>query len=111
MAPAPTRTPGSNPSVGRRSAGEVKLEGGSISAARQGRREIRYDMMIQGGRVDDPSLGLSAVRDVAIIRGKLALVAPDIPRSDARQVINARGRKLQPFVTIKGGKTYGSVNV
>ena len=47
------------------------------------RAETRYDMMVQSGLVVDLSLGPSAVRDVAISRGKIALVAPDIPRSEA----------------------------
>jgi len=29
-----------------------------------------YDLLIKGGRVIDPSAGLDAVRDVAIVRGK-----------------------------------------
>jgi len=48
---------------------------GNVSAA-------TYDLIIKGGRVIDPSVGLHAVRDVAIVAGKIAAVEADI-RGDA----------------------------
>jgi dihydroorotase len=52
--------------------------------------------VIKGGRVIDPSQGLSADRDVAIQGGRIARLAPDIPAAEARQVINAKGRLVTP---------------
>ena len=37
-----------------------------------------YDLVIKGGRVIDPSLGIDATRDVAIIGGRIAAVAANI---------------------------------
>ena len=43
-----------------------------------------YDLVIKGGRVIDPSVGLDAIRDVAIVAGKIAAVDADI-RVDAAE--------------------------
>src|SRR5688500_13666045 len=51
-----------------------------------------YDLLIAGGRVIDPGLGLSAVADVAISGGLIALVAPNIPRAEVAEVFDARGK-------------------
>jgi dihydroorotase len=37
-----------------------------------------YDLVIKGGRVIDPSVGLDAIRDVAIIGGRIAAVEANI---------------------------------
>jgi dihydroorotase len=51
-----------------------------------------YDVVIKGGRVVDPSQRLNRVLDVAIANGRLAAVQPNIPASDAAEVIDARGK-------------------
>jgi dihydroorotase len=58
--------------------------------------QARYDLLVRGGHVVDPSQNLSAVRDIAIARGKVARIAPSIPESEARQVVDARGRYVTP---------------
>jgi dihydroorotase len=55
----------------------------------------RYDLMIRGGRVIDPSAGLDAIRDVAIARGRIAAIGAAIP-GDAAEVIDARGKLVVP---------------
>ena len=60
-----------------------------FSAARP--RAASYDLVVQGGRVIDPSLGIDAVRDVAIAGGRIAAVEPGIDAGGA-QVVNASGR-------------------
>jgi dihydroorotase len=55
-----------------------------------------YDLVIAGGRVIDPSQKLSAERDVAILRGRIAAVAANIPRTQARQVFDAKGKIVTP---------------
>src|SRR5215467_5372996 len=54
-----------------------------------------YDLVIKGGRVIDPSVGLDAVRDIAIVAGKIAAVEADI-RGDATDTIDARGKIVAP---------------
>ena len=56
----------------------------------------RYDLLIQGGRVVDPTQKLSALRDVAIADGKVARVAENIPAAEARQVLDAAGKIVTP---------------
>src|SRR5439155_25296227 len=53
---------------------------------------FRYDLEIKGGRVIDPSQALSAPLDVAISGDKVARVEANIPSSDARLTLDARGK-------------------
>jgi dihydroorotase len=55
-----------------------------------------YDLLIAGGRVVDPSQKLSAERDVAILGGKIARIASNIPQNQARQVFDAKGKIVTP---------------
>jgi len=55
-----------------------------------------YDLLIRGGRVIDPSQGLSAETDIAIRQGKVARVAANIAESQARQVLDARRMIVTP---------------
>jgi dihydroorotase len=54
-----------------------------------------YDLLIKGGRVIDPSMGLDAVRDVAIAQGKIVAVEANIA-ADATETIDARGKIVAP---------------
>ena len=58
-------------------------------------RAASYDLVVRGGRVIDPSLGIDAVRDVAIAGGRIAAVEPGIDAGDA-QVVDAGGRFVVP---------------
>jgi dihydroorotase len=73
--------------------------GGTATAALFGRVSgadaAAYDLLIKGGRVIDPSIGLDAVRDVAIAHGRIAAVAADIS-FDASETIDARGKIVAP---------------
>ncbi len=55
----------------------------------------RYDLIIRGGRVIDPSAGLDAIRDIAIARGRIAAIGAAIP-GDGAEVIDARGTLVVP---------------
>src|SRR6516162_6694219 len=55
-----------------------------------------YDLLIAGGRVIDPSQGLSGPSDVAIKGHTVARVAPLIARSEATKVLDASGRIVTP---------------
>src|SRR5215470_20448515 len=54
-----------------------------------------YDLIIKGGRVIDPSVGLDALRDVAIAGGRIVAVETNIA-GDARESIDARGKIVVP---------------
>jgi dihydroorotase len=54
-----------------------------------------YELIIKGGRVIDPSIGLDATRDVAIAGGRIVAVEPNITAS-APDVIDARGKIVAP---------------
>ncbi len=56
----------------------------------------KYDLLIKGGRVIDPSQSLSAVRDVAIAGNRIAKLADAIPETAAHAVVDARGRIVTP---------------
>jgi dihydroorotase len=55
-----------------------------------------YDIVIKGGRVIDPSLGINAVRDVAIAAGKIAAVEDNIAADSATEMMDARGKLVVP---------------
>jgi dihydroorotase len=50
-----------------------------------------YDLVIKGGRVIDPSMGLDATRDIAISGGRIASIEASIA-ADATETIDARGK-------------------
>jgi len=55
----------------------------------------RYDLIIKGGRVIDPSVRLDAVRDVGISAGRIAAVEANIA-AQATETIDARGKLVVP---------------
>jgi dihydroorotase len=55
----------------------------------------KYDLIVKGGRVIDPSRKLHAIRDVAIVDGRIAAVKADIP-AGATETIDARGKLVVP---------------
>ena len=70
--------------------------GGAAMLARiPNARAATYDLLIKGGRVIDPSLGLDGIRDVAIAAGRIMAVDSNIP-GDATETIDARGKVVTP---------------
>lgn len=55
----------------------------------------KYDLIIKGGRVIDPSRKLDAIRDVAISQGRIVAVEANIP-SGGGEMIDARGKLVVP---------------
>jgi dihydroorotase len=55
----------------------------------------KYDLIVRGGRVIDPSVRLDAIRDVAISEGRIAAVQANIA-GDAADTIDARGKLVVP---------------
>jgi dihydroorotase len=60
-----------------------------------GASAVKYDLIIKGGRVIDPSRKLDAIRDVAISGGRVAAVGPNIS-SDSEKIIDAQGKLVVP---------------
>jgi dihydroorotase len=58
-------------------------------------RSAKYDLILKGGRVIDPSRKLNMVGDVAIANGRVAAVAAKIT-ADASDMIDARGKLVVP---------------
>ena len=56
---------------------------------------VKYDLLIKGGRVIDPSMRLDAVCDVAISDGRIAAVETSI-MAEAVEIIDARGKIVAP---------------
>lgn len=61
----------------------------------EGRAAVKYDLIVKGGRVIDPSRKLDAIRDVATANGRIASIAASIP-ADAVETIDARGKLVVP---------------
>jgi len=55
-----------------------------------------FDLLLRGGRVIDPAMGIDGIRDVAIRDGRIALVQADILPASAREVIDVSGRLVLP---------------
>jgi dihydroorotase len=68
----------------------------AIGAALPQAQAARYDLLIQGGRVVDPSQRIDRVVDVAISNGRVAAVQANLPRSQAQTVIDASGKLVTP---------------
>jgi dihydroorotase len=68
-----------------------------------------YDLIIKGGRVIDPAQNIDGVMDVAIQGRKIARVAPDIPKRDAKRVRNAAGKIVTPGLIDVHAHVYNGV--
>ena len=66
-------------------AGAVTLARNPMAFAAQA---SKYDLLIKGGRVIDPSVRLDAVRDVAIAGGRIAVTRQDRGRLEAHREPN-----------------------
>jgi dihydroorotase len=55
-----------------------------------------FDLLIKNGHVIDPKNGINSVMDVALAKGKVALVAANIARERAKEVADATGFYVTP---------------
>jgi len=67
-----------------------------VLAASIVRAQAPYDLVLKGGHVIDGRNGISAVRDVAILKGQIAEVAADIPAARATRTVNVAGLYVTP---------------
>jgi len=58
--------------------------------------QAKYDLLLKGGHVVDAKNNISAVRDVAIAAGHIALVAENIAATDARKTIDVSSLYVTP---------------
>lgn len=56
----------------------------------------KFDLLVKGGEIIDPSRGLRAIADLAVRFGQIAALEPDIPASAATRVIDAKGKLVTP---------------
>jgi dihydroorotase len=56
----------------------------------------KYDVLLKGGRILDPSQSMNAVADLAIAAGKIAAIAPDIDARDATRTVRVSGQIVTP---------------
>jgi hypothetical protein len=56
---------------------------------------MKYDLLLTGGEVIDPGVGLRGVMDVGIAAGKIVAVAPSLKGNEAHRTISAKGRRRQ----------------
>lgn len=55
-----------------------------------------YDLVLAGGHVIDPANGINGVMDVAVTGNRIARVAENIPRNQAKQVVEVAGLYVTP---------------
>jgi dihydroorotase len=65
-------------------------------AGARGLFAAKYDLLITGGRVIDPSRQLDAVRDVAITGGRITAVEANLAATGAAATIDAAGKLVVP---------------
>lgn len=70
--------------------------GAAALPAASAQRQRRYDIVIQGGEVLDPSRGFRQVADVAVLDGKIATIEPSIPAERGIDVVQAKGLMVAP---------------
>jgi dihydroorotase len=55
-----------------------------------------YDLILQGGRVIDPSQNIDGIYDVAVRDGQIAAIASDMPSTAAADIIRVSGQLVLP---------------
>ncbi|HVW44713.1 MAG TPA: amidohydrolase/deacetylase family metallohydrolase [Amycolatopsis sp.] len=58
--------------------------------------EVRYDLIVRGGRVIDPANGTDTIADVGVRGDRIAAVAPKLPDRSTTTVVDARGKVVCP---------------
>jgi dihydroorotase len=57
---------------------------------------MNYELLIKNGTVVDPAQSIHARKDVAFANGRVATLSDEIPASDAREVLDAKGCFVTP---------------
>ena len=56
----------------------------------------KYDLLLKGGRIIDPSQGVDGKLDVAFAGGKVAAMSKDIPSSESDETVEVNGKLVVP---------------
>ncbi|HZH06367.1 MAG TPA: hypothetical protein VEY69_06810, partial [Lautropia sp.] len=105
MSNSPLKSPGPvslSPSHSRRrlvgalAVGGVACLGSAASVRAAMGPQDKFDLLIKGGELIDPSQSLQGPRDVGIRHGRVEEVAPDIAADRAVKVLNAGGKLVVP---------------
>ena len=68
---------------------------GFLCAVRMG-AEPKYDLLLKSGHLIDPRNKISAVRDIAILNGRVAAVDAHLPSEDALKSVDVSGLYITP---------------
>jgi dihydroorotase len=52
---------------------------------------VQFDLLIKGGHVLDPGQNINGRRDIGIVDGRIAAVAPDLPATEAKRLVQIIG--------------------
>jgi dihydroorotase len=58
--------------------------------------DVKFDLVVKGGEVIDPSQTLRAKRDIGMRFGRIELIDADIPAARANRVLDASGKIVTP---------------
>ena len=62
---------------------------------------VKFDILLKGGHIIDPANNINSVMDVAVARGRIALVDKNIPADASNKVVDVSGYYVTPgFVDI-----------
>jgi dihydroorotase len=76
--------------------GSLPFLAGAWPAARAQGPTKKFELLLKGGRVIDPSQSMNAAADVAVAGGKIAAIAPNIDVSDADRTVPVTGQIVTP---------------
>ena len=82
----------------------------ALALSRSGRAAGEYDLLLKGGHLIDPKNGISAVRDVALLDGKVAAVAESIDPAMGFKVVDCQGLYVTPGIIDLHGHTFAGTN-
>ena len=69
-----------------------------------------FDILIKGGKVIDAKNAINGIMDIAILDGKIAKVATNIPEKQAKTVIDAKGFIVSPgLIDIHSHNFFGTM--
>ncbi|MGI5287596.1 amidohydrolase/deacetylase family metallohydrolase [Nonomuraea polychroma] len=76
---------------------------------------MSYDLLLAGGEVVDVGGGHVGRHDVGVRGGRIAAIAPALPRHEAREVVDARGKLITPGLIdlhthVHPGATYWGID-
>jgi dihydroorotase len=77
--------------------------------------DFLYDLVVKGGTVIDPGIGLRKQLDIGVKDGKIAAVSPNISAGESQRVVSAIGKLVTPglidlHVHVYEGVTESGVN-